>query len=120
MPSPTRNYYSLAKAGLEAMTVNYAVELAKPYKCTVNAVRIGATNTIPADSEAAKQAANLPGEQMTEARKAARQKVIEATSAASRLGELDDVVQPIVWLCSDAARWINGQVINANGGFLFN
>jgi NAD(P)-dependent dehydrogenase (short-subunit alcohol dehydrogenase family) len=33
-----------------------------------------------------------------------------------RLGEPEDVVGPVVFLCSDAARYITGQAINVDGG----
>ena len=35
----------------------------------------------------------------------------------SRWGEPDDAARLIAWLCTDAARWITGQVINSEGGF---
>ena len=34
----------------------------------------------------------------------------------SRLGQPDDVVGPVLYLCSDAARYITGQAINVDGG----
>ena len=34
-----------------------------------------------------------------------------------RWGQPDDVANVISWLCTDAAQWITGQVINSEGGF---
>jgi 3-oxoacyl-[acyl-carrier protein] reductase len=34
-----------------------------------------------------------------------------------RWGEPDDAARLIAWLCSDAAAWITGQVIDSEGGF---
>ena len=36
---------------------------------------------------------------------------------AKRWGEPDDVARLVVWLCSDDAAWITGQVINSTGGW---
>jgi NAD(P)-dependent dehydrogenase (short-subunit alcohol dehydrogenase family) len=35
-----------------------------------------------------------------------------------RVGEVDDIAAMVAMLLSDDARWINGQVINVNGGSL--
>lgn len=34
----------------------------------------------------------------------------------NRLGEPDEVAEAIVWLCSDAARFVNGAVLAVDGG----
>jgi 3-oxoacyl-[acyl-carrier protein] reductase len=34
-----------------------------------------------------------------------------------RWGEPDDVARLVAWLCSDAGRWVTGQVIDSEGGF---
>ena len=39
-------------------------------------------------------------------------------SALGRLGEVDDIAQVILFLASDAARWVNGQNIRVNGGII--
>jgi NAD(P)-dependent dehydrogenase (short-subunit alcohol dehydrogenase family) len=43
------------------------------------------------------------------------QKVIDHTPAG-RFGDPDDLVGPLVWLCSPGARFINGAVIMVDGG----
>lgn len=42
--------------------------------------------------------------------------MIAANTALGRVGEPDDIGGIIAFLCSDAARWINGQRIEATGG----
>jgi NAD(P)-dependent dehydrogenase (short-subunit alcohol dehydrogenase family) len=43
------------------------------------------------------------------------QKIIDHTPAG-RFGDPDDLVGPLVWLCSPAARFVNGTVIMVDGG----
>ena len=82
----------------------------------MNAVRVGATIT-----EATRAAASDPNKSAeTLARERARTKIIEQTSAAARLGEVDDIAQVVAWLATEGSRWVNGQTINANGGVVFN
>lgn len=40
-----------------------------------------------------------------------------ATTALRRTGEIDDVVDVVAFLVSDASRWITGSVIDASGGW---
>ena len=42
--------------------------------------------------------------------------VVERSSALGRLGEPEDVVGAIVFLASDSARYITGEVIIVDGG----
>lgn len=41
-----------------------------------------------------------------------------ARSASKRYGSPEEVAQAVVWLASDAARYINGTAIDIDGGFL--
>ena len=41
----------------------------------------------------------------------------EPAMPQGRWGEPDDAARLIVWLCTDDARWITGQVIDSEGGF---
>jgi len=34
-----------------------------------------------------------------------------------RLGQIDDIVGAALFLCSDLARYVTGQVIHVNGGY---
>jgi NAD(P)-dependent dehydrogenase (short-subunit alcohol dehydrogenase family) len=43
-------------------------------------------------------------------------RVVEATPMG-RLGEAEDVVGPVLWLASDASRFVTGAVIPVDGGF---
>ena len=43
-------------------------------------------------------------------------KLVEDSTLRDRLGEPEEIAEVIVWLASDAARNINGQVIIADGG----
>ena len=42
--------------------------------------------------------------------------MVERPSAEKRFGEVDDIVGIVSFLASDEARWINGNLIPANGG----
>jgi NAD(P)-dependent dehydrogenase (short-subunit alcohol dehydrogenase family) len=37
-------------------------------------------------------------------------------SAMNRLGEADEIANAITWLCSDAAKFVNGAVLSVDGG----
>ncbi|SET55330.1 3-oxoacyl-[acyl-carrier protein] reductase [Nitrosomonas marina] len=41
-----------------------------------------------------------------------------AMSSLGRIGEVDDIAQIVLFLASDAARWVTGQDIGANGGMI--
>ena len=43
-------------------------------------------------------------------------KLLLAHGADTRLANADDVVGPILFLASESARYITGQVIHVNGG----
>jgi len=43
-------------------------------------------------------------------------KRIEATIPLGRVAAPEDVAGPIVFLCSDLARHITGEILNVNGG----
>ena len=45
-----------------------------------------------------------------------RKKILAANTALGRVGEAADIGGIVVFLCSDDARWINGQRIEASGG----
>jgi NAD(P)-dependent dehydrogenase (short-subunit alcohol dehydrogenase family) len=41
-----------------------------------------------------------------------------AITPAGRLGTNEDIADVVVFLCSDAARYLHGQTIEVNGGVL--
>ncbi len=93
--------YAAAKGALSTVTKGLAREFA-PRGIRVNAVSPG---TI--DTNYHRQFSTVEG----------LASVVAATPAG-RLGTAGDVSGTIVFLCSEAARFIQGQVIEVNGGFL--
>src|SRR5687767_4274752 len=87
--------YGASKHALESYSRAAASELG-PYGITVNVVSLGPIQTghIPPELEAA----------------------IAAQTPLRRVGRPDDVSDAIVFLASEQARWITGQVIHVGGG----
>ena len=92
-------YYGLAKLAINGLTGALARELG-PKKIRVNAIAPG-----PTDTEALRTV-------VPEAFK----KQLVASLPLSRLGTPDDLVPTCLFLLSDAASWITGQVVNVDGG----
>ncbi len=92
--------YAAAKGGQIAFTKSLAVELA-PAGITVNAVAPGWVDT-----------------EMTAAvfTDAARRAEIERAIPVGRVASADDVAWPTLFLCSEWARHITGEVLSVNGG----
>ena len=90
--------YAASKAGLMALTKVAARELARQ-QITVNAVAPGMVNTEIIGS--------VPEE-------IARQFLAQIPQG--RFGEVEDIVFPVLFLCSTQARYITGQVLHVNGG----
>jgi NAD(P)-dependent dehydrogenase (short-subunit alcohol dehydrogenase family) len=93
--------YASAKAALSAMTKNMAKEFA-PAGIRVNTVSPG---TIDTDYHR-----TFSTEQMLNG--------VKAATPAGRLGTSEEVADAILYLCSDGARFIQGQALEVNGGFL--
>ena len=92
-------YYGLAKLAVNGLTQCLARELG-PARIRVNAIAPG-----PTDTEALRA-------QVPEAYK----KQLVASLALPRLGSPDDLVPTCLFLLSDAAAWMTGQVVNVDGG----
>ena len=90
--------YSAAKAGVIAMCRTWAKELG-PKGITANAVAPGFVRTDMTDA--------MPEE--------ARQATI-ATIPVKRMGNPEDIAYAYLYLASDEASFVNGQVIGVNGG----
>lgn len=93
--------YASAKAGLIGLTKSVAKELGSR-RITCNAVAPG---YIPTDLTA-----SLSEELIKEA---------ERLTPLGRLGTPEDVAKAVVFLASDAAAFITGQVLNIDGGMIF-
>jgi 3-oxoacyl-[acyl-carrier protein] reductase len=93
--------YAAAKAAVSSMTKGLARELA-PKGIRVNAVSPG---TVDNDFHA-----RFSTREMLDA--------MRASAPAGRLGTNEEVADTILFLCSDAARYIYGQTIEINGGML--
>jgi 3-oxoacyl-[acyl-carrier protein] reductase len=89
--------YATTKAALEMFVRQLAPEV-MALGVTVNAVNPGVTDTGWITDEI--RAALLP------------------RMPAGRLGEGADAARLIAWLCSADARWVTGQVIGSEGGFV--
>jgi 3-oxoacyl-[acyl-carrier protein] reductase len=96
-----RSVYGATKAAVDAFTRNWALELA-PRRILVNAVAPGYVET---DMTTA-----FFGDEVV------RQRAVER-SPLGRLGNAEEVADAVLFLCSDAARWITGQSLNVSGGF---
>jgi len=90
--------YCASKAGLMGLTRSNALELAKR-NITVNAVAPGFIATDMTDA--------LPEEQRQE---------LASRIPLARLGSVEDIAHTVLFLASDQAGYITGQVIGVNGG----
>jgi 3-oxoacyl-[acyl-carrier protein] reductase len=98
---PGAAVYSAAKAAVMTMTKGLAKELA-PLGIRVNAVSPGTV-----DNDFHRDFSTRP--------------ILDSVLAmtpAGRLGTNEDIAGVIVFLCSEAARYLHGQTIEVNGGML--
>lgn len=93
------NFYGLAKAGVNSLTQQLSRELGW-MNIRVNAVAPG-----PIDTEANRSVVpeSMQGE-------------LVKTIPLSRMGTTDDLLGMCLFLLSEEARWITGQVFNVDGG----
>jgi len=90
--------YGPSKAGIDALTKTLARQLAK-YGINVNAVSPHAIET--------EMSAQWPEE---------RRKEIIASIPLGRLGKPEDVAEAVLFLASDDASFITGEILDVNGG----
>jgi NAD(P)-dependent dehydrogenase (short-subunit alcohol dehydrogenase family) len=98
-PNPMTGQYGAAKAGLENLTATMAVEWGH-LGIRVNAVAPGVVVT------------EAPASMTTPSR---RRRQLE-TVPLRRLGTVDDVGPLCVYLASDEASWVTGEVVQIHGG----
>lgn len=92
---PTQVSYGATKYAIESITASAGQELGQ-FGITVNVVSPGPIQTgyIPPEAEAG----------------------IVSTIPLGRLGRPDDVADVVVFLCSNQARWLTGQILYVGGG----
>lgn len=96
---PGATVYAAAKAAVSAMTKGLARELA-PHGIRVNAISPGTVDNYFHQRFSTRQVLDS----------------VIASTPAGRLGTNEDMADVIVFLCSDAARYIYGQTVEINGG----
>lgn len=98
--TPMQLHVSAAKAGVDALTKNLAVEWG-PYGIRVNAIAPGPI----ADTEGMKRLVPEPIKEKLKKR-----------IPLGRLGLIKDIENAAVFLCSDAASFVNGAILVVDGG----
>jgi len=98
--TPMQIHVSAAKAGVDALTKNLAVEWGR-YGIRVNAIAPGPIG----DTEGMKRLVPEPIKQKLKQR-----------IPLGRFGLIEDIENAAVFLCSDAASYINGAIIVVDGG----
>ena len=94
-------FYGLAKAGLNALTQQLAHELGGM------GIRVNAVAPGPTDTEATRVQAGDAAKELVK------------TLAIKRMGQPEDLVGACLFLLSDEAAWVTGQVLNVDGGQVF-
>jgi 3-oxoacyl-[acyl-carrier protein] reductase len=92
-------YYSIAKAAINSLTVSFAAELGWK-NIRVNAIAPG-----PTDTEATRTV--VPSEFL---------QPLISSLVLKRLGQPEDMVGACLFLLSDDAAWMTGQIIAVDGG----
>jgi NAD(P)-dependent dehydrogenase (short-subunit alcohol dehydrogenase family) len=100
---PAGSLYGISKLALLGLTTTLARELG-PSKINVNAIAPG--NTM---SDAGKML-TPDGSPFV--------KLLEATVAMRVRGQPDELVGPLLLLCSSAGDWITGQTLHVDGGWV--
>ena len=94
------SHYAASKGGMISFTKSLAVELA-PFNITVNSVAPGWVDTEMNDEVFAD--------------KNYKEK-IQNDIPVGRIATAEDIAGPVLFLASDLARHINGEILNVNGG----
>jgi NAD(P)-dependent dehydrogenase (short-subunit alcohol dehydrogenase family) len=108
-PGYSPNAYAVAKAGVLHLTKTSAADLAK-YQIRVNAVQPGFINT-----NIFTTSLDVPPELEAQA-KGAIAMMSEAAQPVARGGQPNDIAEAVLFLCSEAASFVNGTSIIVDGG----
>ena len=103
--------YSAAKGGVIAFTKSMAKEMGR-YNINANVVSPGATNSPMRNAILDKMRESMGAERVAE-----REERVKRVYPLRRIGEMEDVSNAVLYLASDRARHITGQVLSVNGGF---
>jgi NAD(P)-dependent dehydrogenase (short-subunit alcohol dehydrogenase family) len=95
-------FYGLAKAGINSLTQQLAHELGGQ-KIRVNAIAPGPTATEATKIQAGDAAKDI----------------VRNSLAIKRMGSVDDMVGACLFLLSDDASWVTGQILAVDGGQTF-
>ena len=98
--TPMQLHVSAAKAGVDALTRNLAVEWGR-YGIRVNAIAPGPIE----DTEGMKRLVPEPVKEK-----------LRKNIPLGRFGRISDIERAAVFLCSDAASFINGEILVVDGG----
>jgi len=109
-PAPTIVCYAMAKAGVAQLTKTLAVEVAAQ-GVRVNAIAPGLVVT----GMTGRHFTNPDGS-VDEEKKAAMVKGWSRMSPLGIVGEPEDIGYTVLYLASDASRFVTGQVLRVNGG----
>jgi 3-oxoacyl-[acyl-carrier protein] reductase len=101
MMLPGYSIYAASKAAVDLLTRVLAKEMGER-QVTVNAVSPGPVNT----------------ELLREGKTKEQLQQMAQMAAFNRIGEVEDIADVVAFLASDDARWITGQVIHVNGGYI--
>lgn len=107
---PSKAPYNTSKTAVIGLTRSLAVDLGAD-DITVNAVCPGATQGERIENSISEQAEN-----MGISFEAAKKRLFTSDAALGRLVEKRDTAELVVFLASDAARFITGQDINVDAG----
>ncbi|MCC6847896.1 MAG: SDR family oxidoreductase [Deltaproteobacteria bacterium] len=99
--APGMSHYAAAKAGVQQLTRTLAMEWAQ-YGILVNCIAPGPIDT----PEAATRSWGTPE----------MKKQVEASTALNRLGRVEEIAWPCVFLASEAAGFVTGQTFSVDGG----
>lgn len=110
IPLPGIALYGMTKAAVNSLTWTSAAEFGQ-YGIRVNAIAPGWIET-PMSSNLFRDASG----QITEESKQAVRDAMAARTPLGILGQTNDIAYAVLYLASDASRFVNGQVLTVDGG----